>query len=195
VKKSKVKAIVTVLLLFFVSQAACTVNDNDGRAGGDNVTLQLLLGRLNESCLPEELRSHTVNDSLKAGILLDYFRARNNVTHPIKREEREGSKGKTASKSDFEVANDALNHTFVGQSSYPRFFCGEDINWGLRPVPDNEWVWQLNRMTFWNSMARVYWHTGDEKYARAWVDQMMDWVKKTRMISHMNMPGVPSKPG
>ncbi len=177
-KKSKVKAIVTVLLLFFVSQAACTVNDNDGRAGGDNVTLQLLLGRLNESCLPDELRSHTVNDSLKAGILLDYFRARNNVTHPIKREEREGSKGKTASKSDFEVANDALNHTFVGQSSYPRFFCGEDINWGLRPVPDNEWVWQLNRMTFWNSMARVYWHTGDEKYARAWVDQMMDWVKK-----------------
>jgi heparan-sulfate lyase len=176
--KNRVKTVATVILLLLVSQTACTVNDKDRDTSGDNSSLELLLGRLNDSCLPEELRLDTVNNSLKAGILLDYFRTRNNVSHPIKREDREASKGNIASKSYLEVANDALNHTFVGQPSYPRFFCGEDINWGFRPVPDNEWVWQLNRMTFWNAMARAYWHTGDEKYAEAWVDQMMDWVKK-----------------
>ncbi len=172
------RVVVVVAFLFFISQTACTVNDNDRYSGGDNASLHLLLGRLNDSCLPEKLRLDTVNDSLKAGALLDYFRTRNNVRHPINREDREASKGNIASKSDLEVANDALSHIFVGQPSYPRFFCGEDINWGFRPVPDNEWVWQLNRMTFWNAMARAYWHTGDEKYAKAWVDQMMDWVKK-----------------
>lgn len=192
--KNRVKTVATVILLLLVNQTACTVNDKDRDTSGDNSSLELLLGRLNDSCLPEELRLDTVNNSLKAGILLDYFRTRNNVSHPIKREDREASKGNIASKSDLEVANDALNHTFVGQPSYPRFFCGEDINWGFRPVPDNEWVWQLNRMTFWNAMARAYWHTGDEKYAEAWVDQMMDWVKKTRMMNRTNMPGVPLKP-
>ena len=86
--------------------------------------------------------------------------------------------GKSAGEADMVAADNALKHIFVGQSAYPPYFCGDDINWGTRPVPDNEWVWQLNRMTFWNAMARAYWHTGDEKYAKAWVDQMMDWVKK-----------------
>jgi heparan-sulfate lyase len=41
-----------------------------------------------------------------------------------------------------------------------------------------EWVWQLNRMYFWNSMGKAYWHTGEEKYARAWCEQVLDWIQK-----------------
>jgi heparan-sulfate lyase len=77
-----------------------------------------------------------------------------------------------------EIADNALQHIFVGQPAYPPFFCGEDIDWSSRPVKDNEWVWQLNRMTFWDALAKAYWHTGNEKYAREWAFQILDWVRK-----------------
>lgn len=110
--------------------------------------------------------------------LLAYFRSRENVYHRINRDDKARSLGNIASRADFALADDALKHIFVGQPAYPRFFCGEDIDWGTRPVPDNEWVWQLNRMNFWNAMGRVYWHTGNEKYAQAWGEQLIDWVNK-----------------
>ena len=71
-----------------------------------------------------------------------------------------------------------MKHVFVGQPAYPPYFCGDDIDWGTSPVPDKEWVWQLNRMSFWESMGRVYWHTGDEKYAKEWCKQLVDWTSK-----------------
>jgi hypothetical protein len=66
----------------------------------------------------------------------------------------------------------------VGQPAYPPFFVGRNINWASRPVSDNEWVWQLNRMGFWEAMAKAYWHSADEKYAEAWTRQLMDWIHK-----------------
>jgi heparan-sulfate lyase len=110
--------------------------------------------------------------------LLKYYRSRTQVKHPVDRSQRASMRAKYASERDLQVANDALRHYFVGQPAYPAFFCGDDIDWGTRPVPDNEWVWQLNRMTFWDAMARAYWHTGDEKYANAWARQVLDWIRK-----------------
>ncbi|MGD0343182.1 MAG: alginate lyase family protein, partial [Bacteroidales bacterium] len=119
------------------------------------------------------------NDSVKAaGELLNYYRNRDFIKHPIDRRSRAGLLGKCASENDLKVADNALKHVFIGQGAYPPYFCGDDINWGTRPVPDNEWVWQLNRMYFWESMALAYWHTNDEKYAREWCYQLVDWTKK-----------------
>lgn len=39
-----------------------------------------------------------------------------------------------------------------------------------------EWTWQLNRMSFWIDLARAYRRTGDEKYARAFAQQLSDWL-------------------
>ncbi|PHN04920.1 alginate lyase family protein [Flavilitoribacter nigricans] len=113
-----------------------------------------------------------------AKALLSYYRKRQSVQHPVVRAEKAGQRGKAASEADLTTANNALDHIFVGQPAYPPHFCGEDINWNSRPVPDNEWVWQLNRMYFWDAMARAYWHTGDEKYAREWGEQLFDWTEK-----------------
>jgi heparan-sulfate lyase len=110
--------------------------------------------------------------------LLKYFRDRTSVKHFIDRDSKKTALGNAATEKDFEAANNALKHIFIGQSAYPPYFCGNDINWGTRPVPDNEWVWQLNRMGFWESMAKVYWHTGDEKYAKEWCLQLIDWTRK-----------------
>lgn len=144
-----------------------------------NSSISLLFSRLNTDSLFNHAQfEDDQSESTRGNALLHYFRSREGIHHPINREERESYKGKIATEGDFEVAEDALLHIFVGQSAYPRFFCGEDIDWGFRPVPDNEWVWQLNRMSFWDAMGKAYWHTGDEKYARAWAEQMKDWVRK-----------------
>jgi hypothetical protein len=42
--------------------------------------------------------------------------------------------------------------------------------------PNNEWQWQLCRMYFWDSLSRAYRATGDERYARAWVEEMRSFV-------------------
>lgn len=144
----------------------------------ESLSVKHLLEKLQ---LPEDLQKElqqSTNKETQGALLLNYFRSRKNIHHPINREDRLKSLGITASKADIEMSDDALKHIFIGQPAYPRFFCGDDINWDSRPVPDNEWVWQLNRMYFWNAMGRVYWHTGDEKYAKAWGEQLIDWVQK-----------------
>ena len=126
----------------------------------------------------EKVKATSDNPGIAAKELLDYYRTRATVKHPIDRSLKKSSLGKYAGVSAIRAADNALKHIFTGQSAYPPYFCGEDINWGMRPVPDSEWVWQLNRMGFWTSMSQTYWHTGDEKYAKEWVFQLTDWVKK-----------------
>lgn len=141
--------------------------------------IELLLSRLK---LDEEglsrVRTASGMPEEAAEALMQYFRDRTTVKHPIDRRSKEKFLGRCASENDFTHANDALRHIFIGQTAYPPHFCGEDINWNTRPVSDMEWVWQLNRMYFWNSMGKVYWHSGEEKYAAAWCEQVVDWIRK-----------------
>lgn len=145
-----------------------------------------LLSRLdlNRSGL-EEVRKHADNPSLAIDALLSYYRSRSGFKHLIDREQRKAMRGKCADEATLERANDALKHILIGQRAYPAYYCGDDINWGFRPVPDNEWVWQLNRMGFWDDLALAYWHTGDERYAHEWALQLVDWtIKNPRDDAH-----------
>ncbi|HBB01468.1 MAG: hypothetical protein A2W86_05245 [Bacteroidetes bacterium GWD2_45_23] len=169
-----------ILWLFFIltafGQGEGNLQTDNGKTTNRGVAY--LLDKLDVETAPlSEVQKITDREN-QGKALLNYFRSRYNVHHRINRDDRVRSLGNIASQSDFELADDALKHIFVGQPAYPRFFCGEDIDWGSRPVPDNEWVWQLNRMNFWNAMGRTYWHTSDEKYARAWGEQLIDWVSK-----------------
>jgi heparan-sulfate lyase len=110
--------------------------------------------------------------------LLIYFKNGGAGKHPIARHAKKDCFGNCASPKEMEIADNALKHVFVGQPSYPPYFCGEDIDWSTCPVPDREWVWQLNRMNFWIAMGKAYWHTGDEKYAEVWAKQLTDWIRK-----------------
>lgn len=133
----------------------------------DSSGIGVLLSRLDLNITGLEKVKASVTDPLVAAVeLLKYYRSRESIKHPVDRRSKTNMFGKCASENDIKVADDALQHIFIGQSAYPPYFYGDDINWGSRPVPDNEWVWQLNRMYFWQSMALAYWHTNDEKYAR-----------------------------
>ena len=62
---------------------------------------------------------------------------------------------------------------------------GPEIDWtfdlttapGSNYAPNNEWTWQLNRHADWSALARAYRDTGDERYAREFAAQMMQWVR------------------
>lgn len=145
----------------------------------EKINIELLLSRLNlNSTGLEQVKLSQENHGLAVQNLLKYYQTRTSVKHPVDRKLKTDGLGKSASSVEMQAADNALKHIFVGQSAYPPYFCGDDIDWGTRPVPDNEWVWQLNRMSFWGSMARAYWHTGDEKYAKEWAYQLVDWTRK-----------------
>lgn len=141
--------------------------------------IERLLTRLNlESTELKKVKKFQNRPKKAAKALLQYYQQRQSVQHLIDRKDKNRQLGKAASEADLKTADNALQHIFVGQPAYPPHFCGDDINWNSRPVPDNEWVWQLNRMYFWDAMARAYWHTGDEKYAKEWGKQLVDWTRK-----------------
>ena len=164
-----------LLLLMFSSQesgAQPATEDKDESKGA------LLISRLDltRPGLEKVKSANSEEEALSA--LLAYYRARTDVKHELERFSKTEKLGNFASEKDIKIADDALEHIFVGQPAYPSYFCGNDIDWSLRPVPDNEWVWQLNRMSFWQAMGKAYWHTGDSKYAEEWCNQIVDWVKK-----------------
>ncbi|MEQ8878467.1 MAG: alginate lyase family protein [Cyclobacteriaceae bacterium] len=172
----KVSLLIAVLFLevICVNLYAQQVN-----SGEDHLSqAELLLSRIDLRHPGLEHITSAENQEEALQELLAYYKERKQVKHELDRFSKAEKLGDYATEKDLKIANDALEHVFVGQPAYPSYFCGEDIDWSSRPVPDMEWVWQLNRMSFWEAMGKAYWHTGDSKYAEEWRDQLIDWVKK-----------------
>lgn len=170
--------LVLILLMFcFLQQGIAQVNPTSTKK---------ILSRLNlETEKLKSVKENQDNQEFAASELLNYYKTRTFVKHLVKRNSTPDDIKKNITEKELKYANDALEHIFVGQPAYPSYFAGDDINWGLRPVPDNEWVWQLNRMYFWNAMGKVYAQTGDEKFAKAWGEQLIDWtIKNPRNDEH-----------
>ncbi|MCX5683899.1 MAG: alginate lyase family protein, partial [Planctomycetota bacterium] len=80
-------------------------------------------------------------------------------------------------------AENALKHR-LSSIGIPWQF-GPEIDWAFNPTtqPDSkwpvnhEWTWQLSRHAAWLDLARAYMATGDEKYAREFVDELRGWVR------------------
>ena len=117
-----------------------------------------------------------VLDASKA--LLDYYKSRNTVKNP-----EIDLNNIQCSKEDMQRANDGLEHTFFVHAGYqPSFNYGKDINWQYWPVVDNELRWQLHRQKWFVPMGKAYRTTNDEKYAKEWVYQYMDWIRKNPYV-------------
>ena len=111
--------------------------------------------------------------------LLTYYRNRTFVKHPdYKVAERNQFFGKPIAAADLEKAENALQHKFQPLTGYDFFDYGKDINWEYWPVKDNEVRWQLHRVYWWQSMGLAYRNSRDEKYAKEWVFQFRDWIRK-----------------
>ena len=90
--------------------------------------------------------------------------------------------GKGDSRRGNSGADSALAHR-LSSIGMPWQF-GPKIDWAFNPTtqPDSkwpvnhEWTWQLSRHEVWLALARAYTATGDEKYAREFVDELRGWV-------------------
>lgn len=128
-----------------------------------------------------------VADALRAGdtlqaksALLSYYRRRTGIVSP----EFDASMTNPTDE-ERRWADEGLEHRFFVHTGYqPSFFYGEDIDWQYWPVRDNELRWQLHRTKWWVPMGKCYRQTGDEKYAREWCFQYLDWMKKNPLTAY-----------
>ena len=163
------------MLLWSVSAVCVRTHATPQRA--DTVVFSLLnldypgLEAVKEACARKDY-----NRALER--LLYYYRHRTNVRHPdvdtacihVSAQERKW-------------ADEALEHTFFAHSGYqPSLNYGKDIDWHYWPVKDNELRWQLHRHKWFFPMAKTYYVTGDERYAREWVLQFTDWIEKNPLL-------------
>ncbi|NDW09640.1 heparin-sulfate lyase HepC [Dysgonomonas sp. 520] len=110
--------------------------------------------------------------------LLNYYRSRKDVKHPDIDLTRV-----RISKGDQKMADEALEHKFFSHKGYqPSYFYGDDIDWTYWPVQDNELRWQLHRHKWFGPMGKAYQVSKDEKYAKEWAFQYMDWIKKNPLL-------------
>ncbi len=58
----------------------------------------------------------------------------------------------------------------------------------VNPPVNHEWVWQLNRHSYWHTMLEAYQVTGDEKYAAAFARQLTKWIAQTELPENWNGP-------
>ncbi len=62
---------------------------------------------------------------------------------------------------------------------------GDEMRWDFNPVPETdplhtrEFQYLVNRMPFWKTLANAYTLTNDERYARAWTEQLLSWMEQT----------------
>lgn len=114
--------------------------------------------------------------------LLSYYRSRDNVVCPDL-----DLQSIELSDEHRRWADEAMEHRFFVHTGYqPSFFYGEDIDWEYWPVKDNELRWQLHRTKWWVPMGKAYRLTGDEKYAKEWRLQYLDWIKKNPLENYVN---------
>lgn len=131
------------------------------------------------------------NYNAAAKALLEYYKNRNFIKHPDV-----DLQNIKISEEEQKWADDALSHHFFAHIGYqPSLFYGEDIDWEYWPVKDNELRWQLHRHKWWSPMGKAYRISGDEKYAREWVFQYLDWIKKNPLIvtDNKNMENLSGK--
>lgn len=72
-------------------------------------------------------------------------------------------------------ADRALNHEFAFyRSDY--YHVGDPIDWEANPVNDREWPTALNRHGDLVTLARAWWHTGDDRYAAGAAEFLRQWI-------------------
>jgi len=133
---------------------------------------------LNYSGLEKVKKLHDAgNDSLAMAALLDYYRNRTGIVNPDLNPEKP-----SVNPDEKKMAEDALDHVFFSYVGFKPLNYGKDIDWTYWPVRDNELRWQLHRQKWFIPMGKMFRLTGDEKYAREWTLQYMDWIKKNPLI-------------
>jgi len=91
--------------------------------------------------------------------------------------------------SDEEViskADAALNGDLHPSGVRPELTEQGAIDWSFNPAESKEWLLMLHRHAWWPLWGAAYLRTGDEKYAEAFVAQLLNWIRTNPMPGQKN---------
>jgi heparan-sulfate lyase len=135
-----------------------------------------------------DVRAHVAarNRTAAAQALLDYYRSRTGVAWPawpaqdsIVQDAHTTPALLQANETDFTAAGNAIRHVFQPYAAFPPTDYGPLIDWDWDPHHNIEWPAHMHRMSGWDlATARCYSASGDERYARSWVDLTADWIRR-----------------
>ena len=133
----------------------------------------------------------SVETSLKKGQkdaalknVLEYYRQKENLFLKLSRQDLAYIKQNYPEdvKNTINKADLVLDKNFIFRDDWdmektniPYQFKGA-IDWKAMPNGDEEWCFMLNRHKYWIDLGRAYYLTGDEKYAKAFVEQATHWI-------------------
>ena len=81
---------------------------------------------------------------------------------------------------DFAAAERIITGELCSVGYFHKFPDTKSVDWNCNPTANEycEWTWQLSRHHEWRCLGRCYRETGDEKYAKAFVDFVMSWCEQ-----------------
>ena len=128
--------------------------------------------------------------------LLEYYRNREAFVHP----DLDYAQIKVSAEDQL-WADNGLKHIFQSVKGHEPICYDElnnetaelEIDWTKWPKKDKEIRYQLHRMYWWESMAKVYHTSQDESYAQEWVFQYRDWTAKNPLYSEEDLAKVSAK--
>jgi len=176
----RVVAIIAFGLL--ISQFECLGEDR--KAVGPLISREEFFASLDYSIPGLEVVQRRVQEKdyeAAAQALLDYMRSRRTVKYFVNSWDRPSPNPNY----DTSKADDIVNGIPRGMllDWFPRFRFEGPIQWDASPFRDKEWVYFLNRHEQWNVLSQAYWGTGDEKYARRFVEELIDWIKTRPVVT------------
>lgn len=125
------------------------------------------------------------NVSVAQDALIDYYRCRKSPLWPKTANiitDLRLNLEKINDEQLIEEAERILAHRFLPDKKKPVLSQSGEIQWNRNPVSSPEWLWRLHRHQWWPVLGLAYRQTGGQQYARAFVDQMLSWVKSNPML-------------
>ncbi|MFD1616304.1 alginate lyase family protein [Gelatiniphilus marinus] len=118
--------------------------------------------------------------------LLKVYRAKDNLYLQVTKNDLAYINGNYPQdiKKTIEVANQVLDKYFLfrydwdmEKTNIPHQF-KDEIDWTAIPNGDEEWCFMLNRHKYWTDLGKAYFITGNEKYAKGFIEQITHWIDK-----------------
>jgi len=76
------------------------------------------------------------------------------------------------------LAEEILRYNLFPDTARPTLTAAGMIDWQVNPISDPAWLWRLNRHQWWPLLGLAYRQSGDERYASAFVNQLVDWIAR-----------------
>jgi hypothetical protein len=139
----------------------------------------------------KEVKELNKNGNISAAVdaLIDYYRCRKIPSWP------EPAANITDLRLNLETINNKqliqkaesiLENRFLPDRRKPVLSDTGDILWNRSPISSPEWLWRLHRHQWWPVLGLAYRQTGDERYTKAFVQQMLSWVRENPILTHKN---------